>query len=317
MQNMKKTKNNFSRKTLALVASIGLQVLVATDAFATCNYNDFQGWKNCFIKDQLSHKLNSVDVDVLQQAKYSERTIELDKKQPEKKLTFERYIKLIALDQKVSQGRKFYAEHKSIVDSIAQEYNVEPGILVALIGIESHFGMKQGDFNIIDSLASLAYDGRRKQLFEKELINALQMARNENLSYDEFKGSWAGAMGQCQFMPSSYLSYAVDHDRDGKADIWNSVEDAVASAANYLKKSGWDKGATSINPLRTDDGTFESPCANKEQICKFSKDLYLISLKDSDINTAFEVGSNFDVLMKWNRSLYFGLAVLMIADRIE
>lgn len=315
MQNTKKTKNNISLKTLALAASIGFFGLIANDAFATCNYNDFQGWKDCFIKDKLSHKLNSVDVDVFQQAQFSKRTIELDKKQPEKKLTFERYLNLIAIDQKAELGKKFYRDNKQIVDSIADEYNVEPGILVALIGIESHFGVKQGDFNIIDSLASLAYEGRRKKLFEDELVNALQMARNENLEYQDFKGSWAGAMGQCQFMPSSYLSYAVDHDRDGKADIWNSVEDAVASAANYLSKSGWSKGSSSIS--KANSGDYSDKCDGKEQICKFSRDLNLISLKDSDINATFEVGSNFNVLMKWNRSLYFGLAVLMIADRIE
>ncbi len=309
---MKNINSIFSLKNLVLAASFCLMPVVAQ---ASCIYEDFQGWKDCFVKEKLSTNAGAIDVGVFQQAQFKSRVIELDKKQPEKKLTFEEYLKVIQIDQKIKDGKVFYKNNRKLVDVIASEYKVPPAVLIALLGMESHYGRIQGDFNIIDALSTLAYEGRRRAFFEKELLKALQIARNENLNYEDFKGSWAGAMGQIQFMPSSYLSYAIDYDMDGKIDIWNSTPDALASAANYLKRSGWDGKDYKIQWLKGKDRP--NDCGASEQICKVNGDIRLIFLKDTVRIGAFKVSKNFEVLMKWNRSIYFGLSVLMIANGVN
>lgn len=309
---MKKTNLNFFLKNLVLTVSF---CLIAAISQASCIYKDFEGWKNCFVEEKLSTNANSVDIGVFQQAQFRPRVIELDRKQPEKKLTFDGYLKIIGINQKIADGKAFYAKNRSLVNTVAAEYKVDPSVLVALLGMESHYGTIQGNFNVIDALASLSYDGRRRAFFEKELIKVLQIARNENLNYEDFKGSWAGAMGQTQFMPSSYLSYAVDYDQDGRSDIWTSTQDAVASAANYLKSNGWRMGSTNIEKISQKNRPHN--CAPSEQICRVGDDIRLIFLKDGGTMGAFKVGKNFEVLMKWNRSLYFGLSVLMIASEIK
>jgi membrane-bound lytic murein transglycosylase B len=309
---MKKIKLNSFLKTLVLAVNF---CVISTVVQASCLYDDFAGWKDCFVKEKLSTNANSVDIEVFQQAQFKPRVIELDRKQPEKTFTFDQYLGAIKISQKIADGKAFYAKHKDLVDTIAAEYQVEPGVLVALLGMESHYGANQGKFNVIDALASLSYEGRRQAFFEKELLKVLQIARNENLNYEDFKGSWAGAMGQTQFMPSSYLSYAVDYDRDGKSDIWSSIPDALASAANYLKQNGWRTGKIVFE--KTQQKNRPQNCSSSEQVCKISSDMNLIFLKDGVTMGAFKVGKNFEVLMKWNRSLYFGLSTLMIAHEIK
>lgn len=312
---MKKTSHSISLKIQALVTSILLFICQPT--FATCLYDDFEGWKDCFIKEKLSHRLNSVDIDTLRQAVFIPKVIDFDQKQPEKKLTFAAYQKLINLPQKTKDAKEFYSQHRALVDSIASEYSVEGSVIVALLTMESNLGKIQGNFNIIDSLATLSYEGRRKAFFEKELINALTISKIEGIDYNSFKGSWAGAMGQCQFMPSSFLAYALDHDDDGIKDIWGSHEDALASAANYLASNGWKYGKTQIISISGKDASqAKADCSKNKTICKINENFNLIKLEDEDKMTNFKAGTNFDVLMKWNRSKYFVISVLKIANSI-
>lgn len=301
---------------LGLIASA--VILPSAIALATCNYSDFQGWKDCFIEEKLSNRLGGIDVSILQQAQFIPEVIELDQKQPEKKFTFAQYLKLIDLEGKIAQGQRFYDDNKDIINKIAADYNVDPGVLVALIGMESSYGVKQGNFNIIDSLATLAYEGRRKSFFEKELINILMIAKNDNLAYEEIKGSWAGAMGQCQFMPSSYLHFAIDYNNDGKKDIWSSLEDVIASAAHYLAKSGWKAGDIYVKKTNKATADTYANCGDKSKVCHSGEEYDLIFLKEHDKKDEhYFVSKNFNVLMKWNRSFYFGLATLMIANRVS
>ncbi len=286
-------------------------------ANASCNYEDFEGWKDCFVKEKLSQRMNSVDVATFRSAQYVPKVIDLDKKQPEKKLTLKEYQKLIDINGKIARGKAFYKDNQELVENVADEYKVNPEVIVALIGLESDYGKNQGNYNIIDSLATLSYEGRRKSFFEKELLNALTIAKNEKFKYENFQGSWAGAMGQCQFMPSSYLSYAVDYDNDGVKDIWNSKPDAVASAANYLVKNGWQMGHSSISRIYKLDKNYAQNCKNKD-ICNYKDNLNLIFVRNNDIVTdTFAVGKNYKVLMKWNRSNFFVLSILTIADKIK
>lgn len=304
---MKKIKRNFFPKILAAAISI-----YSISAGASCIYNSFSEWKDCFVKDKLSTISNSVDIEVFQDAKFVERAVELDRGQPEKKLTFEKYLKLIDLNGKIKRGVEFYAANMELLNEIERQYNVEATSIVAMVGLESDYGKKQGRFNIVDTLATLAYEGRRRNFFENELIKVLQIARNENLVYTDLTGSWAGAMGQIQFMPSSYLSYAVDYDGDGKADIWNSSPDVFASAANYLASNGWKKDASYIREVRS----VPEKCEIKQKRCKVGRSIFVFHDSDQH-NLAFEVGENFESLMKWNRSIYFCTAALMISDAIK
>lgn len=302
-------------KKLLKASLLAFCIWIPSAGNATCLYNDFQGWKDCFVKDKLSHKIGAVDIETFQQAQYIPRVIELDKKQPEKKLTYAAYKKLIAIESKSEKAKNFLSHHRELLEKISSEYDVDAEAIVALVALESEFGAIMGKFNIIDSLSTLAYEGRRKEFFEKELINALVISKNEGVSYEKFKGSWAGAMGQCQFMPSSFLAYAVDYDDDGVKDIWGSTEDALASAANYLAKNGWKKGMVGVRKANQEEIAAKGKCDSKGQICTLNSTEKLVFLKENGkLSDTYVVGNNFEVIMRWNRSLYFGLAALTIAD---
>lgn len=313
---MRKINLNFYLTILVVLTNY---LACITEVNATCLYTNFQGWKDCFIKEKLSTNLNSYDIEVFKQAEFLSKVIELDKNQPEVKLSFEQYLSNIGITNsrsKILRGIEFYNENFDLVNEIAELYQVEGSILVALVGMESNYGSNMGKLNVIDSLATLTFEGRRKKFFEQELLKILQIAKNDNLSYQEIRGSWAGAMGQVQFMPSSYLNFAVDYDRDGKADIWNSKADALASAANYLKRSGWRYGMSATQKLNSYDD-YSDICKLDTPICNLSEDKRLIFIKDNDKFTAFETSRNFEALMKWNKSTYFGLAVMILSDEIS
>src|SRR5262245_42185911 len=167
------------------------------------------------------------------------RVLELDQRQPEQTLTFPEYLARVVTPQRIETGIARYRENLSTLNRVAQQYNVQPRFIVALWGIESGYGQFTGGFNVFVALTTLAYDGRRSAFFRDELFKALRIAEQHRIQPREMRGPWAGAMGQCQFMPSSYLNFAVDFDGDGRADIWQSKPDIFASIANYLSRSGW------------------------------------------------------------------------------
>jgi membrane-bound lytic murein transglycosylase B len=169
-----------------------------------------------------------------------EKVIILDRKQPENTITLEEYIKRTVTPARIKNGRNELSENKELLRSIAEKYSVPANVIVALWGMETSYGENSGSYNTVYSLATLAYDGRRSGFFRKELINSLKIMEAEKIPLESFLGSWAGAFGQCQFMPSSYLKYAVDFDGDGKRDIWFSQADIFASIANYLHSEGWN-----------------------------------------------------------------------------
>lgn len=259
--------------------------------------------------------------------------IELDHRQPENTLTFSEYSDNVLTDKRISDAQENYSSHKKVLRKIEAKYKVPASILLALWAVESNFGNHQGSFSVIDSLATLAYDGRRSQFFRTELFNALKILQTENVKPEDMIGSWAGAMGQTQFMPSSYLKFAVDFDNDGKKDIWGSDADALASIANYLHSKGWDEkygwgmevevpDSDSLSDWRND----KEPKTLKEwrklgftredgERLPKTKLLARLVIPD-DESTAFLVFPNYDVLMDWNRSIYFATSVGLLADKI-
>ena len=263
------------------------------------------------------------------------RVIELDRKQPEFTLTFEEYLGRVVSDRRIRIGKAKLVEHKKLLAEISIKYGVQPRYIVALWGIETDFGRITGGFPVISSLATLAYDGRRSKFFRKELFLALKIVDKGHITAKDMLGSWAGAMGQNQFMPSSFHAYAVDYNKDGSKDIWKTLPDIFASIANYLSKSGWQGDQTWGRPVNIPDKFSQKLLGRKIKkglnqwhelgVRKLSgKDLPKRNLLSSIIRPekgmvgpAFVVYHNYGVILKWNRSNYFATAVGTLSDKIK
>ena len=261
------------------------------------------------------------------------QVLELDRRQPESTMTFMEYQQKIVSEDRVRRGRQLLAEYRDLLDPVAEKYGVPARYLVALWGIETHYGRLTGNFGVVESLATLAFDGRRSGFFRRELLNALQILHEGHISLTGMKGSWAGAMGQCQFMPSSFLRFAVDETGDGRKDIWTTEADVFGSAANYLAQSGWRKnvrwGRRVILPERFDPGQSTLKISKSLQQWQRlgvrtseGRDLPDSSLRGSIIlpdgpgGPAFLVYDNYRVILKWNRSTYFATSVGLLADAL-
>ena len=290
-------------------------------------------WNQWLIKTKkdLSKNFDSSTLKHLDELSYNPKVIELDRKQPEFKLTFNEYVDKRLTKNKRYEVRKKYNENKDLLDKIEALYNVDPRVIISLWGIETSFGSYIGKFNILRSLASLAYDGRIKDFFYKELKNALTIIDNKHIKIKNFKGSWAGAFGQTQFMPSTFMKYAVDFNNDKKINLFQKDE-ALASAANYLTKIGWKKNliwGEKIN-LKINDkykdlakkkvyknrSYWESNGIMLKKKYNDNEKLRLIT-PDSVDNQSYLVTSNFDVILRWNRSNYFALVVFLLSDEIK
>jgi len=262
------------------------------------------------------------------------RVIELDRHQPEFKLTFAQYLARVAPKSRVQKGRKRLAQNLEILTKVGKKYGVQPRFIVALWGIETDFGRVTGGFPVISSLATLAFDGRRSKYFRGELLNAIEILQQGHITPKAMVGSWAGAMGQSQFMPSSFKAYAVDGDGDGKMDIWGSKADVFSSAAKYLSSVGWRDDQTWGRAVKLPDG-FDLNLANSKKSRKLADwqalgvrkidgtDLPARQLKASLVlpnkgsaRPAYLVYGNYRSIMHWNRSTYFALTVGTLADGI-
>ena len=263
------------------------------------------------------------------------RVIELDRKQPEFTLTFKEYLRRVVSDRRIRIGKAKLVEHEKLLAEISIKYGVQPRYIIALWGIETDFGRITGGFPVISSLATLAYDGRRSKFFRKELFLALKIVDKGHITAKDMLGSWAGAMGQNQFMPSSFHAYAVDYNRDGSKDIWKTLPDIFASIANYLSKSGWQGDQTWGRAVRLPD-KFSSKLLGRKikkglnqwhelGVRKLSgKDLpkrnlisSIIRPEKGMVGPAFVVYHNYGVILKWNRSNYFATAVGTLSDKIK
>ncbi len=170
------------------------------------------------------------------------RVIELDRHQPEFTLTWAQYRSRIVSDARVARGRQLLAQNRALLGAVAARYGVPAGIVVGIWGLESNYGQSTGGFNVIDALATLAWEGRRAAFFRAELMDALRILQSGDITLAQMTGSYAGAMGQTQFMPDSFLKYAVDYSGSGRRDIWNDLGCVFASTANYLAREGWQPG---------------------------------------------------------------------------
>lgn len=297
------------------------------------NTQDFDSWLKDLRQEARGKGISQGTLDdSLAGVQPIDRVLELDRKQPEFTLTFRDYLARVVNDARVEKGRRLLDENRALLEQVSRNYAVQQRFIVALWGIESDFGRLTGGFPVIAALATLAYDGRRSSFFRQELMNALRIIDQGHISSKSMTGSWAGAMGQSQFMPSSFLSFAVDYDGDGKRDIWTSLPDVFGSIANYLAKSGWNDDQTWGRPVSLPPAfpADQADLAVKKPLSEWnamgvrkmdgaplpSRDLLASVIKPGGGEDAFLAYDNYRVIMKWNRSQFFATAVGTLADRL-
>jgi len=316
-----------------LLASILL--LSAMGSISAAFAND--SFQDCVVRLQdkaTRHGISQATVQqVMAKASYVGRVIELDRRQPEFTTSFSDYLNKRVTEQRVSQGRELYRRHRELLQRVTRETGVPSHYLVAFWGLETNYGSFFGKMSTVDSLATLACDPRRSDYFTTELLAALTIIDQGDIAADKMEGSWAGALGHVQFMPSVFLKYARDADNDGKRDLWGSVDDAMLSAGTFLKDIGWKPelrwGREVILPkdFRYELAGLSQPLTLDEWRILGLKDAFGHPLANVDIRAAlllpsghqgpaFLVYNNFNVIMRWNRSEYYALAVGHLADRI-
>ncbi len=307
-------------------------IAFAFPAFAAGNFSSWLGaLRNEAAQRGVSEKTIAA---ALSDIDYNPRIIELDRKQPESRLSFAQYKKNTISGDRIEKGRGLYRRHRRELEKASAHYHVPPEIIVSLWGMETSYGKNTGGFGVIEALATLAYDGRRSDFFRGELFKALAILDEGHIKFSEMVGSWAGAMGQNQFMPSSFGNFAVDGDGDGRRDIWNSLPDVFASTANYLNQSGWQEGQRWGRKVSLSQDIPESLTGLdiQKSLVEWTrmgvtlpggKNLSTLDgmyasliLPDGQGGPAFLVYDNFRVIMKWNRSIYFALSVGLLSDEI-
>lgn len=262
------------------------------------------------------------------------KVLELDRRQPEKTVSFARYKKNVVTPGRIREGRAMLKKHAALLSRVEEKFGVPPRYVVALWGVETSFGKNTGGFDVIRSLATLAWEGRRGAFFRKELLDALKILDAGHISPARMRGSWAGAMGQSQFMPSSFHKFAVDFNGDGRQDIWGTQGDVFASTANYLMRSGWEADWRWGRAVKLPKGCCAQDIRDRTRrtLAQWKKKGLVFAdggavPADSD-NTAWLaapdgakgpvwlVYGNYDTLMRWNRSTYFATSVGLLADAI-
>jgi membrane-bound lytic murein transglycosylase B len=338
------SKNIKNRKTIAsLACALVLTNVFATNAFALKNDEVAQlieSNKANFAQCLEDKKESALAAGVSQSRIDSEfanftfipRVIELDRSQPEFVSTFPSYFSKRVNKWRIDTGRAKYAEHREFLKTLTVKYGIPGHYLISFWGLETNYGGYKGKMSTLDSLATLACDERRSKFFTTELFLALKLMDTEGLTREGMQGSWAGAMGHTQFMPTTYTNYAIDGDGNNKIDLWNSEQDALASAANFLWKLGWKPGLRWGREVKLPQ-QFDYQLANKEvkTISEWGalniKQGNGVALPTNDIEArlrvpaghegpAFLTYSNFRIIMRWNNSEFYAIAVGQLANQI-
>ncbi len=262
-----------------------------------------------------------------------QKVIDLDSRQPEFSLTYSRYIGNAVTADRIVKGQQRMAQHRSLLNALQGEYGVPPQYIMAFWGVETNYGSFMGDFQVVRSVATLACMTKRQAFFSNETVQALRILAMNHMTREQMRGSWAGAMGNMQFMPSTFMKYGVDRTGDGKVDLWNSLPDAFASAANFLRGIGWRPGlpaAEEVNlpqgfPLDQADTTIDKPIRAWAQMgvkragggpLPNADEVSSIILPAGHRGPAFILYPNFKAVMNWNRSTLYALSVAILAQQI-
>lgn len=278
---------------------------------------------------------------------YQKKVVKKDRTQPERVQTLDTYLPKRVNDWVVKKARGLYSENQQLLEKIAAEYGVQARFIVALWGLESAFGKYTGKHSVFAALTTLSYEGRRESLYRPQIFAAMEIVKRGEITLEELKGSWAGAMGQTQFLPTSYLNYAVDYNGDGRKDIWNTKADVFASIANYLKSEGWRDDMTWGRQVKLPQQFDKALSLKKKSSLKAWRKAYrnsqkslsewselgLVRMDGTDLpkrdikaalilpddlkGRAYLAYNNYGTLMSWNRSYYFVTSVGYLSDRIQ
>ena len=326
-------------KYILIVFTISSSNLLAIDE------SEFLNWKKNFKKIALENKISEHTFDiVMRDVKFLPKVIEYDRYQPEFYEDTKTYISKRTSKNKVNKGINFYKQNISLINKVENKYAIEKELLLSLMGIETNYGTYVGKMDILSSLSTLSFDKRRSEFFTKELLILLNLIENKQINYKTLYGSWAGAFGYFQFMPSTMKNYAIDYDKNGSINL-KSNPDAYASASNYLKKIGWKSNGPCFYRVDLNNeipkkylNISAKKLHDKKQLKFFRKyiknnsiipnnyddlDVAIIT-PDKDIipdaetlNPAYVVFNNYEIILQWNRSLRFALAVCTLKDKFK
>jgi membrane-bound lytic murein transglycosylase B len=306
---------------------------------------EFENWKKDFKKVALSKDISEETFNIaIENTRYLPNVIKYDRYQPEFYEDTKTYISKRASLKKLKQGLELYEQNQELINKIEKEFKVEKELMLALMGIETNFGNYVGKMDILSSLATLSFDKRRSEFFTNELITLLKLIETKKVDHKSLYGSWAGAFGFFQFMPSTIDNYAIDYNNNKKINLKNNI-DAFASAANYLSKIGWRTERPCFYKVVLKDNipnkylnTSAQKIKNKKKLSFFMKYIekdklpsnlnfnYKVAIvtpdkdivKDAEkLTPAYIVYDNYEVILKWNRSLRFSLAVCTLKDKFE
>lgn len=316
---------------------VGVGVLAVLFSTAHAEPADFERWLSSFRAEAAAAGISAETLDAaLTGLSVNERVYELNDNQPEFSRAIWDYLDSAVSANRVQNGRTKYLENRSLLTLIEEAYGVDAEIISAIWGLESSYGAIMGDYDAIQALATLAFEGRRTGYGRSQLIGALKIIQHGYAGRDELKGSWAGAMGHTQFIPTTYLSYAVDHDGDGRRDIWNNLGDVFASTANYLSVSGYRRDEPWGVEVRLPPD-FDYALADndtKKAVVEWAA-LGLTAMRGAGLNERFDpnlrgrliipagargpaflVFNNFEAILKYNRSTAYALAVSLLSEEI-
>ena len=307
--------------------------------------DDFNLWKSKFKKKALANNISETTFDkTMSNVKYLPKVIEYDRYQPEFYEDTKTYIEKRSSKKKLQMGIDYYKKNTQLINNVELDFDIEKELLLALMGIETNFGTYVGKMDILSSLATLSFDKRRSEFFTNELITLLKLVESKQIDYKTLYGSWAGAFGFFQFMPSTITDYAIDYNSDDFIDL-KDKEDAYPSAANYLKKIGWKKNEPcyySIELSKNIPKKYLNVSAKKihhkkklKFFKKYIKNYKKLEFLDNNINIAiitpdkdiipdaqtlnpaYIIFDNYEIILKWNRSLRFALAVCTLKDKFK
>lgn len=310
-------------------------LMLLVSAVPSTRADDFQAWVARFWPTAKAAGITRQTYDLAFKGMTPDpKVVEAANFQPEYVKPIGEYIDRVVSDKRVETGKTKLVENKALLDVIEKRYGVDRHIVVAIWGVESNFGTQPGDMNVIRSLATLIYTGTKAKFAKPQLIMALKILQHGDVSYEAMNGSWAGAMGHTQFIPTTYQSYAVDYDGDGKRDIWNDVPDALASTASYLKVSGWRPGESwgyevslpkGFNPAKVSEATSKTLAdwgklglvrANGAPYPRPSDRATLFAPAGTN-GPAFLVLNNFRAILHYNVAKSYALAVGHLSDRLR
>jgi len=316
-----------------------LEIFIFNSVFADSNPG-FDSWLTSFKKSALKEGISQQTIDIaFKNVKFLDQVIVYDRRQPEFFEDTSTYVSRRATDSKAKKAVKLLKKNEHLLNEVESKFKVEKEILLALWGIETNFGKHVGKMDIISSLATLSYDMRRRDFFSSQLLILLKLIDKKLVDIDELYGSWAGAFGNFQFLPSTISKYAIDYDKNNKIELKSSLDDSFASAANYINKIGWKKGQPCFYQVKLTKeikkkyiNTSARKITNKLKISKWRK-IGVVNFDGSELQAnykaalilpdgkpetpTFLVLDNYEKILKWNRSLRFAISVCTLANMIK